>query len=183
MKRKDFYCMCLAFVLSFPISQNLLGSGSEGLKQGTKLTTTNLKRKALKDEHKKEIVAVFAANEALHAAFFNFNAKKVEAAAKNVAAAISNLKNPKVKKLLNFSAGKLNEMTAEKGQDKLNQNYHLVSMALIHVLKSYDIGKEYNAYSCPMVKKKWVQNSIKMAKIHNPYSAEMPACGSQDTVF
>lgn len=54
-------------------------------------------------------------------------------------------------------------------------------MALIHIVNKYDLGSKYNAYSCPMVKKKWLQNSDKMAKVHNPYAAGMPHCGSQDT--
>ena len=49
------------------------------------------------------------------------------------------------------------------------------------VVNTYDVGKKYNAYSCPMVKKKWVQNSKKMAKVHNPYAPNMPHCGSKDT--
>ena len=62
-----------------------------------------------------------------------------------------------------------------------NENYHIVSSALIFVINKYDLGSEYNAYSCPMVKKKWIQNSKKMTKVHNPYAAGMPHCGSQDS--
>ena len=68
-------------------------------------------------------------------------------------------------------------------ENKNNQNYHLTSMALIHIVNTYDVGNEYNAYSCPMVKKKWLQNSKKMAKVHNPYAPNMPHCGGQDSNF
>jgi hypothetical protein len=74
-------------------------------------------------------------------------------------------------------------MNAKTSREENNQNYHLVSMALIYIVNTYDVGPKYNAYSCPMVKKKWLQNSKKLAKIHNPYAPHMPHCGSQDTNF
>ena len=57
-----------------------------------------------------------------------------------------------------------------------------VSKALVHIVRTYDVGK-YNAYSCPMVKKVWVQNSAKQDGVQNPYAPEMPACGTKDTSF
>ena len=83
--------------------------------------------------------------------------------------------------LLTFSKTKLDQIKASNDREDNNQNYHLVSMALIHVVKEYDVGSKYNAYSCPMVKKKWLQNSKKISKVHNPYAPEMPHCGSQDS--
>jgi hypothetical protein len=45
------------------------------------------------------------------------------------------------------------------------------------------VGEGYNEYTCPMVKKKWVQNSKKRARVHNPYAPEMPHCGGQVTEY
>lgn len=42
-------------------------------------------------------------------------------------------------------------------------------MALIHIINTYDVGENYNAYSCPMTNKKWVQNSKKLNMVSNPY--------------
>lgn len=141
------------------------------------------KRKALNGDEKKQVLAVFEANEKLHQSFFKYDAKKVEEEARNVAKAIDAIKNDEVKKLLTFSKGKLGEITSESDRDKNNENYHLFSMAAIHVLKTYDIGKTYNGYGCPMVKKKWVQNSEKVSKVYNPYAPEMPHCGGMETHF
>lgn len=141
------------------------------------------KRKALNEDEKKQVLAVFEANEKLHQSFFKYDAKKVEEEAKNVAKAIDAIKNDEVKKLLTFSKGKLGEITSGSDRDKNNENYHLFSMAAIHVLKTYDIGKTYNGYGCPMVKKKWVQNSEKVSKVYNPYAPEMPHCGGMETHF
>jgi hypothetical protein len=107
----------------------------------------------------------------------------VESNAMNLKKAIDAIEDKEVAKLLNFSKGKLKEIKASNDREVNNKNYHLVSMALIHIVNKYDVGSKYNAYSCPMVKKKWVQNSSKMAKVHNPYAPNMPHCGSKDSRY
>ena len=138
-------------------------------------------RKSLSEGTKKSVVNALEANEELHNSFFKYDGKKVEAAAKKLKKAIDGIEDSEVSKLLKFSKTKLDQIKASSSRDDNNQNYHLVSMALIHVVNTYDVGAKYNAYSCPMVKKKWVQNSKKMAKVHNPYAPNMPHCGSKDT--
>jgi hypothetical protein len=138
-------------------------------------------RKSLSEAAKKSIVFALEANEALHSSFFKYDAKAVESNAMKLKKAIDAIEDKEVAKLLNFSKGKLKEIKASSDREANNKNYHLVSMALIHIVNKYDVGSKYNAYSCPMVKKKWVQNSSKMAKVHNPYAPNMPHCGSQDT--
>lgn len=139
------------------------------------------KRLSLSDKVKKEVVNILHSNEKLHNSFFNYDGAKVESAAKEVLTAISHLSDDKIAKLLEFSKTKLGDIRADKSREVNNQHYHLVSMAFIYIVNKYDVGKQYNAYSCPMVKKKWVQNSQIMAKVHNPYAPEMPHCGVQDT--
>ncbi|EPZ50141.1 PF11827 family protein [Bacteriovorax sp. BAL6_X] len=132
---------------------------------------------------KEQVVKVLELNEALHASFFDYDGAKVEKGAKALSNAIDKISDEKIKKLLTFSKTKLSEIEASKSTADNNQNYHLVSMALIHIINTYDVGEKYNAYSCPMVKKKWVQNSSKQDKVHNPYASNMPHCGQKDTKF
>ena len=141
------------------------------------------KRKLLGETDKIQVLAVFEANEKLHNSFYKYDAKKVEVEAKNVAKAIEAIKNTEVKRLLSFSKGKLEEISASVDRKKNNENYHLFSMAVIHILKSYDLGKKYNGYGCPMVKKKWVQNTKKGIKVYNPYDPSMPHCGGMETHY
>ncbi len=138
-------------------------------------------RKSLSEAAKKSVLLALEANEALHSSFFEYDAKTVESNAMKLKKAIDAIEDKEVAKLLNFSKSKLSEIKASNDRETNNKNYHLVSMALIHIVNKYDVGSKYNAYSCPMVKKKWVQNSSKMAKVHNPYAPEMPHCGSQDS--
>ena len=138
-------------------------------------------RKKLTHTARKSLISALEANESLHRAFFSYDGKIVETEATRLAKSISAIKDEQISKLLKFSQSKLNEIKAANDRKVNDKNYHLVSMALIHIINKYDVGRKYNAYSCPMVKKKWVQNSEKMLKVHNPYAPNMPHCGSQDT--
>ena len=164
-------------------------SGTQGGHDHSKMNHSNIDhskmkkgdRKSLSEAAKKSVVSALEANEALHSSFFKYDAKAVESNAMKLKKAIDAIEDKEVAKLLNFSKSKLSEIKASNDRETNNKNYHLVSMALIHIINKYDVGSKYNAYSCPMVKKKWVQNSSKMAKVHNPYAPEMPHCGSQDS--
>ncbi len=155
------------FIIVSMIAFNLFAAGRIEMAQNTK----------------KEVVKVLELNEGLHASFFDYDGAKVEKAAKDLSNAIDKISDEKIKKLLTFSKTKLSEIKASNSTADNNQNYHLVSMALIHIINTYDVGEKYNAYSCPMVKKKWVQNSSKQDKVHNPYASNMPHCGQKDTKF
>ncbi len=138
-------------------------------------------RKKLDDKTKKELLTAFEINEALHASFFKYDAFMVETNAKRLADAFAKVSNKEIAGFLSFPKTKLGQITAKTDRKVNNQNYHLVSMALIGILKRYDLGSTYNAYSCSMVQKQWVQNSTKMNRVHNPYAPYMPHCGSKDS--
>ncbi|MBT6325368.1 MAG: DUF3347 domain-containing protein [Bdellovibrionales bacterium] len=147
------------------------------------VSNANEKRKELKPATKKNVIAVLSVNESLHSAFFTYSGKLVEKEARNLIEKINDIKNEEISKLLQFSKSKLSEIKEANERDKNDQSYHSVSMALIHIVNKYDLGSKYNAYSCPMVKKKWIQNSEKMSKVHNPYAPGMPHCGLQDSKY
>ena len=141
------------------------------------------KRQSVSPSVKAELLAVFSVNEELHQAFFEYEEKKgtIPSLAAKLSESIKGISDLEIRKLLRFSQSKLAEMNVKSIKVENDQRYHLVSMTLIHILNKYDIGSDYNAYSCPMVKKKWIQNTAKVAKIHNPYAEKMPHCGSKDS--
>ena len=138
-------------------------------------------RKELAFGSKNSVMKTLLANEKLHEAFFSYSGKAVQKAATDLKIAIENIQDKEVLKLLKFSKGKLLEIKESNDRQENNENYHLVSMALIYIVKTYDLGSDYNSYYCPMLKKSWVQNSSKKEKVHNPYAPDMPHCGYQDT--
>jgi predicted RNA-binding Zn-ribbon protein involved in translation (DUF1610 family) len=187
--KKSFLVLSVVALGLFGIES--YASGTQGGHDHSKMNHSKMdrskmkksERKSLSEAAKKSVVSALEANEVLHISFFNYDAKTVEANAMKLKNAIDAIEDKEVAKLLNFSKTKLSEIRASNDRDINNKNYHLVSMALIHIVNKYDVGSKYNAYFCPMVKKKWIQNSSKMAKVHNPYAPEMPHCGSQDTKY
>ena len=132
---------------------------------------------------KSELISVLQANEKLHMAFFKSDYKKAEYESKNVISAIDKISDANIKSMLKFAQTKLSQIKSNQDKKVNNKNYHIVSSALIFLLNKYDLGSGYNAYSCPMVKMKWIQNSKKINKVHNPYANEMPHCGEKDSDY
>lgn len=140
-------------------------------------------RTELKGEDKKAVINILEINESLHKNFFDYKASLVEEDAKRLSQAISIIKNTKITDLL--KDGQMELAKIKKGNEREANNiaYHKVSLSLIKLLEEYNPGKRYNAYSCPMVKKRWVQNSEAKLRVHNPYAPEMPHCGQRDTEY
>ena len=132
---------------------------------------------------KSELISVLQANEKLHMAFFKSDYKKAEYESKNVISAIDKISDANIKSMLKFAQTKLSQIKSNQDKKVNNKSYHIVSSALIFLLNKYDLGSGYNAYSCPMVKMKWIQNSKKINKVHNPYANEMPHCGEKDSDY
>ncbi len=143
---------------------------------------THANRRTLPDATKTRVLKVLKINESLHSLFFQYDPAKIIPKAQEMKSAINEIRDEQIKQLLNLSKNKLDEINATSDRKKNNKAYDFVSKALVHIVKTYDVGK-YNAYSCPMVKKVWVQNSGKQDAVQNPYAPEMPSCGSKDTNF
>lgn len=137
----------------------------------------------LEEKYKNQVINVLKKNEELHSSFFDYNASRVESKANELKQEISQITHPEISKLLAFSSKKLNEINASNSRSENNRSYHLVSMALIYLINKYNLGNQYNTFSCPMLKMKWIQNTKKISKIHNPYAPKMPHCGTQDTNY
>jgi hypothetical protein len=132
---------------------------------------------------KGEIITVLEKNEAVHAAFFKYDGKKIEVAAKAMSAELGKISDKSIHAMLKFANQKLLAIKSTNSKKVNNTNYHIVSSAVIFLMNKYDLGKKYNAYSCPMVKKKWIQNSSKIDEVSNPYDDNMPNCGKKDTAY
>ena len=146
-------------------------------------TLTIAKRSQLPDLTLAKVSKVFKANENLHAAFFEYDGKKVESNAAIVKQLADKVNNKLVRGSFETISKNLSMIKASNSVEKNNELYSKVSLAFGDVLNKYDIGKDYNVYSCPMVKKKWVQNSSQKKRVHNPYAPEMPHCGQRDTDY
>ena len=140
-------------------------------------------RKELSMYVKSQLREVYRRNDTLYLFFVNEKYSQVEKQAKAVAEAIEGIDNKEVTQLLNFTKKNLRDLEGELDVEVLHEAYSMISTALIHVLKTYDIGPGYNAYFCPMVKKHWIQNSMQVTEVQNPYDKSMRKCGDKETKF
>lgn len=135
------------------------------------------------DKTKKQLINVLEANELLHQSFFKYDSQKITINSKLMLKKMNLVSNKEISSMLNFAKKKLKEISGENKKSLNNQNYHIVSTAMIVIMNKYDLGKKYNSYSCPMVKKKWIQNTTKDDTVLNPYADYMPNCGRKETNY
>ncbi len=140
-------------------------------------------RTKLEGKDKSTVQHVLEVNESLHKNFFEYKAGLVEEDAKRLKEAIKTIPNKKISALLKDSLSELSKIKADNDREANNVAYHKASLGLIKMLEEYNPGKRYNAYSCPMVQKRWVQNSETKLRVHNPFAPEMPHCGQRDTEY
>lgn len=138
---------------------------------------TDGKNKKLSSELKNELINLFKVNEKLYASFYDYDGALVEENAKRLRNSISKISDPMIKKLLKDSKSRLDKIKSKNPRKLNDNNYHMVSMTLINLLNRFDFSSDYQAYYCPMVKKKWLQNSVKTTRANNPYAPKMKHCG------
>jgi len=131
----------------------------------TKVQMTNLDR----------VNFILLLNEKMHKSYFVYNENNIFTLAKNMNSEISKLKKSKLKSdLMKNSLSKLKMGVSRK---KANFIYHRFSLKLMKLVKKYNKLKTYREYYCPMVRKSWVQNILKIKEVQNPYAPNMKNCG------
>lgn len=141
-------------------------------------------RKKLKPAVYSEVIEIYQLNEKLHQSFFSYKGEEIHRVAQEISKKIEGFKESESTRLLGKSKEYLERIRdlGEKKRSPNDRHYHKFSLILIDALKDYEL-EHYNEYSCPMVKKSWVQNSSKTKKVLNPYAPYMPNCGSQKSHY
>jgi len=125
------------------------------------------------------MLKVLEKNESLHHSFFSYNAKAVEDATKELLKfSITNKEKALDSDLLKVRES-LEKISAKQTQEENKKQYGLANIYFVKIINKYDLGEKYQAYYCPMVRKKWVQNTQKGVDVQNPYDASMPDCGGR----
>lgn len=143
---------------------------------------SGVKRKSLATQDKVEAVEVLAKNDLLFNAFLKKDAAAIEKHAKELQKLVSAKKSPLLKEV-KAQAGKLNSIKASNSNETNLTAYEAFLNPLIKVVQEHEVDTRYNVFSCPMVKKSWLQD-VKVNKgVKNVYAMEMLECGSQDTHY
>lgn len=141
------------------------------------------KRVKLKREKTTKILDVFKVNEDLLMSFFNYNEEDILRDKEKLSQSLGKVPQGIIDTEIKQIKVSLIEIKKENKKLKNYAAYHVISEVLAKVVEKYDLGGTYNVYYCPMIKKKWVQNSLNLKKVYNPFAPEMPHCGGQLTEF
>lgn len=130
-----------------------------------------------------EAIQALDANDKLFDSFFSYSVKKIESNSRILISTINKMSSSDIKKEFEKSLPFLKKLCAKNKKALNNDLYNKVSLNFINIINRYDVGPHYNAYTCPMVNKRWVQNTKDSNKVKNPYADYMPHCGGQDTEY
>lgn len=139
-------------------------------------------RKALNEKDKKIISDALTINDQLFNALLAKDAKLIEKKSQEISALFQGNKDAIFKEL----APKASHLKTIKGSTKQEdalKAYEEFLKPLIKVVQEYDLESSYNVFSCPMVKKSWIQDVRVNKGVKNVFAPYMLECGTQDTHF
>ncbi|MBA2404060.1 MAG: DUF3347 domain-containing protein [Bdellovibrionales bacterium] len=146
------------------------------------LSTSAFARQKVAPQDQKVLTEVLTKNDALFNAFLKKDAAKIEKEAKELAVLVEKSKSPLLKDV-KANAKSLNQIKAAKKNEENLVSYEAFLNPLIKVVEANEAPKNFNVFSCPMVKKAWLQNIEVNKDVRNVYAMEMLECGTQDTKF
>lgn len=139
-------------------------------------------RKPLNASEKTAITSILNKNDELFNAFLKKDNALVEKTAKALVEVTSQYKMASFKDI-QAQASKLSSIKASKSREANMDIYEAFLRPLIKFVQTYEVDKKFNVFSCPMVKKSWLQDTSVNKDVRNVYAMEMLECGTQDTKF
>lgn len=141
-----------------------------------------VKRQSLSSKDKSVLSEILAKNDLLFNSFLKKDKDLIEKYAKELSALVSTADSSIVKQVKAKASSLNNIKSSNKNEDNLHA-YESFLNPLITLVQQYDVGGKYNVFSCPMVKKSWIQDLKTNKDVKNVYAMDMLECGSQDTHF
>lgn len=141
-----------------------------------------VKRKALQGKDKAIVAEILAKNDMLFNAFLKKDNSLIEKTAKE----LSGLVGKSQSSIIMGIKAKVSSLDGIKSSNKNEDNlkaYEAFLNPLIAIVQQYEVAGDYNVFSCPMVKKSWIQDTEVNKDVKNVYAMDMLECGTQDTHF
>ena len=139
-------------------------------------------RKKLSAEEQASVIEVLKKNDQLFNALLRKDGALIEKISQELSVLVSRSTTPTLKNV----KAQVSSLKGIKASAKIDENlkaYELFLNPLIKVVQEYDVGSKFNVFSCPMVKKSWVQDVTVNKDVKNVYAMDMLECGTQDTHF
>lgn len=127
-----------------------------------------------------QLKEILASNDVLHDKFYQYNAVEIEAQKDDVAKLIAKFNgHEQILDLLKKSSVPLSKISKSSTEAENKKQFSIFNSVIVRIISDYEVDDKYKAYYCPMVRKKWVQDTAKKAGVNNPYDASMPDCGGR----
>jgi hypothetical protein len=133
------------------------------------------KRAALQEKDKKEVRNVLAKNDLLFNAFLKKDKSLIEQEARELQKTLAGTNSKILEQVRKGSSALQKEVSMEAYEAFLNP--------MIQVVQKYDVGRDFNVFSCPMVNKSWIQDVRVNKGVKNVYAMEMLECGEQESKY
>lgn len=143
---------------------------------------SEVKRQSISSKDESVLSEILEKNDLLYNSFLKKDKDLIEKYAKELSALVSTADIP----IVNQVKAKVSDLNSIKSSSKNEDNlkaYESFLYPLIILVQQYDVGGKYNIFSCPMVKKSWIQDLKTNKDVRNVYVMDMLECGSQDTHF
>lgn len=141
-----------------------------------------VKRLSLSGKDKPVLSEILAKNDLLFNSFLKKDKDLIEKHAKELSVLVSTADSSIVKQV-KAKVSSLNSIKSSNTNEDNLKAYESFLNPLISLVQQYDVGGKYNVFSCPMVKKSWIQDLKTNKDVRNVYAMDMLECGSQDTHF
>lgn len=140
------------------------------------------KRKTLQRNDKALVTEILAKNDSLFNAFLKKDNALIEKNAKELAGLVVKSQSTILKEVKANVFSLETIKSSNKNEDNLKA-YEAFLNPLVAIVQQYEVAGKYNVFSCPMVKKSWIQDTKINKDVKNVYAMDMLECGSQDTHF
>lgn len=140
------------------------------------------KRKSLQSNDKALLTEILAKNDSLFNAFLKKDNALIEKSAKELASLAVKSDSTIMKELKAKVYSLEGIKSSNKNEDNLKA-YEAFLNPLVAIVQQYEVAGKYNVFSCPMVKKSWIQDTKINKDVKNVYAMDMLECGSQDTHY
>lgn len=142
----------------------------------------SVQRKTLPAKELSEVQTILDKNDELFNAFLKKDNSLIEKKSQELSALVKKSQTSSLNEIKAQTA-RLDSIKASEKREKNLASYEKFVNPLIKFIQTYDVGSKFNVFSCPMVKKSWIQNTDVNKNVRNVYAMEMLECGTQDTKF
>lgn len=141
-----------------------------------------VKRQPISSKDKSILSEILAKNDLLFNSFLKEDKDLTEKYAKELSVLVTTADSLIIKEV-KAEVSSLSKIKSSIKNEKNLESYELFLKPLISLVQKFDVGAKYNVFTCPMVKKSWLQDVRVNKEVKNVFASYMLECGNQDTHF